>query len=111
MATFTLTDLKNEVSKKYAPTVIENGDKTYTLQNLMQIGSEDRDKVLELIEDIDSENKTLDDQIAVFRSIVEIVEENGNGGELLELLGDNTALVMELVNTWMDGTQLGEAER
>lgn len=111
MATFTLTDLKNEVAKKYAPTVIENGDKTYTLQNLMQINTEDRDKVLELIEDIDSEKKTLDDQIAVFRSIVEIVEENGNGGELLELLGDNTALVMELVNTWMDGTQLGEAER
>ena len=111
MATFSLSDLKNEVSKKYAPTVVENGDDSFTLQNMLQLPSERRDSVLELIEGVDGEDVTLDDQLKVFKDIILAVEINDRGQELLDLLGDNSALILELVNTWMEGSQLGEAER
>ena len=113
MATFTLEDLKNEVSKKYAPTVIKNGTDQYILQNLLQLPAKKRNKTMDLVDTINSEDEEksgLDHQVGVFREIIKIVEANDKGQELLGLLGDNDALVLELVTSWMDSSQLGEAE-
>lgn len=113
MATFTLTDLKNEVSKKYEPTVVENGKDTFTLQNVLQLPTKKRNEVLDLVNSISSEeegdSKGLDDQMVIYRDLILATEENDKGQELLDLLGDNTAMTLELVTTWMEGTQLGEA--
>lgn len=115
MATFSLTDLRNEVSKKYAPTVIENGDDTYTLLNLLQMPTKKRDKVMELVDQIESEEKAAElpigEQVKIFEDILVAAEQNDRGKELLELLGDNTAMLFELIQRWMEGTQLGEAEQ
>lgn len=112
MATFTLADLKAEVSKKYAPTIVENGDEEFVLQNLLQLPAKRRTQVLNLTSDVGGEDKEfdLDEEVKVFRKIIEIVTEDDKGKELNALLGDNDALVVQLVTTWMDGTQLGEAE-
>lgn len=117
MATFTLTDLRNEVSKKYAPTVIENGADTYTLQNLIQLPKDKREEVTALVDKFESssddeedEGLGLEGQMDTFRDIILAVETEGKGQELLDLLGDNPALLMELASAWMTGTQLGEAE-
>lgn len=114
MATFTLTDLKNEVSKKYAPTVIENGKDEYVLQNLLQLPAEKRNKVLEIVDSLDEEDGEkvgLDGQVEKFRELIIAAEENDKGEELLTLIGDNTALLIELATRWMETTQMGEAER
>lgn len=114
MATFTLTDLKNEVSKKYAPTVIENGKDEYVLQNLLQLPAEKRNKVLEIVDSLDEEDGEkvgLDAQVEKFQELIVAAEENDNGKELLSLIGDNTALLIELATRWMETTQMGEAER
>lgn len=113
MATFTLEDLKNEVSKKYAPTVIKNGTDEYVLQNLLQLPSKKRNQTMDLVETIDSEEEEksgIDHQVGVFREIIKVVVANDRGQDLLGLLGDNDALVIELVSAWMDSSQLGEAE-
>lgn len=116
MATFTLTDLKNEVSKKYAPTVIENGSDTYTLQNLLQLPEKTREEVMDLIdqldadEDDDSSEPSLTRQLRIFSEAILKVEENGKGQELLDLMGGNPALILELAQAWMNATQVGEVE-
>lgn len=117
MATFTLTDLRNEVTKKYAPTIIENGDDKYILQNLMQMEERKRRAIEQLVDSIQDEPEAGEDgsdaenQTEVFRQILVAAEDNDRGEELLELLGDNLAMLVELVNSWMEGTQLGEASQ
>lgn len=114
MATFTLTDLRNEVTKKYAPTVIENGDDKYILQNLMQMPEKQRRAIEALVDSIQDEPEdgdNVESQTGVFRQIIVAAEGNGRGEELLDLLGDNLAMLVELVNSWMEGTQLGEASQ
>lgn len=113
MATFSLTDLKNEVSKKYAPTVIENGSDEFVLPNLLQMPSKKRKAVLDLIESMDAEEAdgSLESQVGTFSEILVLAEDNDRGEALLELLGDNSALIVELASRWMEATQLGEAAR
>lgn len=117
MATFSLSDLKSAVDKKYAPTIVENGSDTYTLQNLLQLPNESRDTVVELIKKIsdddesgeDSEDFNVTDELEVFSDIIRTVEVNGKGQELIDLLGENTAMLIELGSAWMNGSELGEA--
>lgn len=110
MATFTLTDLKKAVDKKYAPTIVKNGKTEYRLENMLQLPPEKIDKVLELVDKFD-DVEGIKDQIAIFEEIIETVEVNGQGRELIELLGGSQGALIELGTTWMQGTELGEAER
>lgn len=110
MATFTLDNLKAEVEKKYAPTIVENGDTTYVLPNILQLPKGKRKAAFKIIDAFDeAEDPTIDEQVESFTKLVGIVVENDKGSELVDLLGDSPAALLELVNTWMEGTQLGEA--
>lgn len=111
MATFTLEDLKSTVEKKYAPVFIETSDETFELKNLMQLPEKPRNAVIELTEVFDEDDLTLDKQIETFRKILELVEANGKGKALLDLVGDNTALLLEISTLWMENSQVGEAEQ
>lgn len=113
MSTFTLTDLKAEVEKKYAPVIIEDGDEKFILPNLLQLDAKVRREVLDLLDtiDTDEDDEDIDDQLEVFSALIRLLVSEGKGDKFLELLGGNTALVIEIANKWMDGTQLGEAER
>lgn len=116
MATFTLTDLKNSVAKKYANTTVENGDESYTLVNLLQLDPKKRAAALELIDGIgskgedDEDDVSIDDQIGIFTEVFKVVEQDGKGDELVELLNGNAALILELSAAWSEASQLGEAE-
>ena len=111
MATFSLDTLKAEVEKKYAPTVIETADSEFVLQNMMQLPAAKRKKVLSLTDKLEDEEMDFDQQIGMFQQIVEIVEDNGKGKELLKLVGDNTALLIDIATLWMESSQVGEAEQ
>lgn len=111
MATFTLTDLRNEVSKKYAPTIITNGKDKYTLQNLLQLPATARGTVLDLIDTLGGdEDSGLDHQLSVFADVIVNITLDGKGQELLDLLDGNDAMLVELGTKWMDTSQVGEAE-
>ena len=112
MATFSLSELRAEVERKYAPTIVENGSDRFELQNLLQLPEKRRDQVIELVESIEEdteEGHNLTEQLKVFEKIVVFTERNGRGQELLDLLGDNTAMVFELVTKWLEASQVGEA--
>lgn len=112
MATFTLTDLQNEVSKKYAPTVIENNGVEYVLPNLLQLDAKARDKALKKIESMEGdEDDSLEFQLTQAKGVLQDVTKDGKGKELVGLLGDNPAMILELIESWMEGTQPGEAEQ
>lgn len=110
MATFTLTDLKKAVDKKYAPTIIKNGKTEYRLENMLQLPVEKTDEVLELVDKFDTA-EGIKEQIEIFEAVIEAVEVNGKGRELIDLLGGSQGSLIELGTTWMQGTELGEAER
>lgn len=110
MATFTLTDLKKAVDKKYAPTIIKNGKTEYRLENMLQLPVEKTDEVLALVDKFDTA-EGVKEQIEIFETVIEAVEVNGKGRELIELLGGSQGALIELGTTWMQGTELGEAER
>ena len=86
----------------------------FFLQNLLQLPAKKRNQTMDLVETIDSEEEEksgIDHQVGVFREIIKVVVADDRGQDLLGLLGDNDALVIELVSAWMDSSQLGEAER
>lgn len=113
MATFTIDELREAADKKYAPTVIEAGDKTYTLPTLLRLKSDRRKQVIQLLENLESElgedtGKSLEGGLDAFRKLIVEVEENGNGQELVDLIDDDVVLI-DVVNAWLDGIQAGEA--
>ena len=114
MATFTIDELRAAADKKYAPTIIEAGDETYKLPTLLRLESKRRKQVIKLLEDLEkdlgdeSTGKGLEDTLATFRKLIAEVEENGRGQELVDLINDDAVLI-DVVNAWLDGTQAGEA--
>lgn len=110
MATFSLDDLKTAVQKKYAPTVIQNGKDEYVLPNLLQLEAKRRKTITSLVDTLDETND-VEKQLEVVNEVLTVLTDDGRGEELLALLGGNTAMIMELFESWMDGTQVGEAER
>lgn len=113
MAKFTLDDLQAEVDKKYAPTVIEAGDKEFVLPNALQLPEKQQAEVFDLIDANDEadDDIRLDTVVDSFKKVIRIVTKDGKGDELLELVGDNSAAILELMSHWQEGTQLGEAEK
>lgn len=112
MATFTLEDLKADVAKKYEATVLVSGDDEYVLPNLLQLTSAKRTKVMELIDKIGEgdEDSGLEDQLNIFKEVIIAAEQNDKGEELLELFEDNSAMLFEFVESWMENAQVGEPE-
>lgn len=115
MATYTLSDLRAEVERKYAPTIIEGEYTTYTLLNMLQIPGKRQDRVMEIIDgvqemDASGEDVSIKDQLAMFKELICLAEKDERGERLLDELGENTALIMEIATNWMESSQVGEAE-
>ncbi|UBI10052.1 phage tail assembly protein [Corynebacterium coyleae] len=114
MATFTLDSLREVVDKKYAPTVIEDGDTRYELPNILRLEKKKRDKIFDLIASIegaieDGDGEDFDAQLSIFSEIIETAEKNGNGKALVNNL-DDPAMLLEVATSWMEASELGEAE-
>lgn len=114
MATFTLENLREAADKKYAPTVIEAGDDSFTLQNLLRMEDSRRKRVSKLLEKADALSdeketaKDFDATVKIFREIVVEAEANGRGKELVELVNDDAVLI-DVVTAWLEASQAGEA--
>lgn len=115
MATFTLENLREAADRKYAPTIIETPDRTYTLPNLLRLAPEKRSEIEGLLADAekyvdeDASGSDLNEQIELFEKLLIAAEVDGKGQELLDLI-DDPAIVMDIVTEWLEATQAGEAE-
>lgn len=111
MATFSLDQLKETVSAKYEPTIIENGDDKFVLPNLLQLPEERRNRVIELTSQAEKLEETGDAGAAfdMFEQILLAVVEDDRGQELIDLVDNNSAIITEIFTAWTEGTQVGEA--
>ena len=115
MATFTLDDLRAAADKKYAPTVIEAGDETFVLPSILRMdskGRKDITKLLERAESLMDDEETLgsiDEEIKLFSELLEKAEQGGKGKRLLELIGGDAAVLIDVVTSWLKDSQAGEA--
>lgn len=118
---FTLDKLREDVSKEFAPVKIGLSDGTeVTLRNLLRLGKKDRETVLEKLKVLESVGEKKDDDEA--KTTIEDLDrlaEAGNdilllvadhGRKLVKELDGDFALILRVVETWMEATQPGEAQ-
>lgn len=114
MANFTLENLRAAADKKYAPTVIEAGDEEFVLPAILRMGAESRSRITDLLTDAerlaeDESVENLDEQIKTFSELISAAVLDDKGDRLLELIGDDTVILIDIVSAWMKDTQAGEA--
>lgn len=102
MPKITLADIQKAADKKYGPLVIagiEGGD--ITLVNPLRLPKEKRDAMTALddVEDVD----------AKLRTLVELAASPEDAKRLLDAVGDDLAVLAELVGDYTGTAQVGEA--
>lgn len=118
---FTLDSLREEVEKEFAPVKISLPDGTkVTLRSLVRLNKKDREAVLSALDDLDDarsqdyeseEGKAADgvDKLAAAAAkVLTLVSDNGKA--LVRALNGDLALTMKVLESWMEATQVGEAE-
>lgn len=111
---FTLDDLNEAITNKYAPLVFQAGDQEFTLQSLIRIPSKVRVEVEKKLDDLGKskdENDTVseDQTLDTFKFVVSSVTKDNKGRALVRLLGDDLAKYIVLIEKWQEATQPGEA--
>lgn len=112
MSVFTLDKLREAVDAKYQPTVLDAGDTEYILPNPLRMDEKKREKVQSLLNKVneasEGDDENADTMIDLFREIINVAEKNDKGDKLNQLL-DEDVLVIEFIQSWMEGSQVGEA--
>ena len=118
MATFTLDQLKADVEKNYATLSIEIGaDDKIELRNILRIDKAPRAEIMAQLDKLDKVQKNeelgqseqLEQTTKIARDIVSRAA-GKRGEDLLAVIGDDDALLMEILSKWTEATQAGEAE-
>ncbi len=103
--TFTLDNLRKSLDEKYAPVVIDGVE----LRPLLRMNSADRTTVAGFLDQLTSEdNLTPDETFEVVRKLIRCAG-GERGPELVDKIGDDLALAMNIVELWIGSTQPGEA--
>lgn len=107
MATFSLDDIRSAAEAKYGSTDIQVGEKTVRLLNPLRLGKKDRDALMALQEQMGKEDSDTEE---ILHDVIRLVAESDSQAEaLLEAVGDDLGVLMEIFTRYNEGTQLGEA--
>lgn len=118
MATFTLDQLKADVEKNYATLSIEIGaDDKIELRNILRIDKAPRAEIMAQLDKLDKVQKNedlgqgeqLEQTTKIARDIISRAA-GKRGEDLLAVIGEDDALLMEILSKWTEATQAGEAE-
>lgn len=113
--TFTLDNIREAVEKKYAPLkiVLDDGLEV-ELRSLLRLDKDERKivtdalTVLEELEDAEESEDSVELAIEAMGTVIRTVAK-GNARELISALGDDIPMYMQVLETWQEGTQVGEA--
>jgi hypothetical protein len=110
----TLDEIREAVERKYEPLTIPFGDgKTCTLRQPLRLSKEDRARLVKLQGSVNAEAETeedLEQVLGALRDILKIAAANkADANALLRAVGDDELVLMEIVNKWTEGAQVGEA--
>lgn len=115
---FTLDSFREEVANEFAPLTIALSDGTETvLRNLLRLNEKTRTEILDTLKGLDLGADTEDEENSTERvthlttgisRVLELVSDKGK--KLVRELDGDLLLMMKILNTWMEKSQLGEAQ-
>lgn len=105
MAKLTLDSIRDAADKKYGSLEVDLGDKVVELKNPLRLSKEDRARLSDLKQPEDDDADPLD----YFGALYEILAGKAGAKALLEALGEDIPLHMEVVSNLNSETELGEA--
>lgn len=115
---FSLDSLREEVEKEFSPVAITVSDGTdITLRNLLRLPKKEREAVLAKLKELNKVGEDHDDDetpeevdqlIEHATQILMLVADNGR--KLIKELGGDLAVIMKVLEVWMETAQPGEAK-
>lgn len=107
MSTFTLDDIRTAAEAKFGNTTIKIGDTDVVLVNALQLPKLKRDALIEKQKHLGEDDAP---QEEILRDSLRLVIPSAHQAELLiESVGENLAVLLEIFSSYSKGTQLGEA--
>lgn len=117
---FTLDSMREEIEREFAPCVFQLSDgNAVMLQNVLRLPKKTRDAVFALLDELgeiqnDEETTGLastEKSAQVALKILPLVADSEKfGRQLVESIQEDLALTLRVFSTWMEGSQVGEAE-
>jgi hypothetical protein len=113
---FTLDSLREELDNKYAPFQIEVGGEVLVMRNLLRLPEKERGAAMDALTAADKESQEEESAESIakleesLRTVISLVTADGKGQKLVDAIGDDLALKIEIVQAWGAATQPGEAE-
>ena len=107
MSTLTLDAIREAAEAKYGSLDIEVGDKTVRLLNPLRLAKPKRDELMKLQDGMKDEGV---DQEKVMRDMIRLAADTKTNGDLLiKAVGDDLAVMAELLAEYAKRTRVGEA--
>jgi hypothetical protein len=110
--TISLDQIKADIEAKYAPVVIDLGDASVTLTQVLRLSKAKRAALVAAEKERDTDGDGFDEEgtVEYLRTVLRLVATDRDEAEyLIEALGDDLVLLTEVVTAWREGTQAGEA--
>ncbi|MBM7771980.1 hypothetical protein JOD54_002184 [Actinokineospora baliensis] len=118
---FTLSDLRADLDREFAPLTLDLGEGVVTLRNLMRVSEDERATVLTALSEVDELHHSEDDSTTTtpedlarlaraVETILSVVAEPGRGDAVVRALGGDLMLSMKVMEAWAEATQPGEAQ-
>lgn len=106
-----LDEIRETADKKHGHTQVQVGDDIVTLRNVLRLTKQERKELAEVWELISSDDENEDNDLGdaiekVLRKVASSAEE---ADLLLNAIGDDLAVLLEVFTEWSEETEVGEA--
>lgn len=108
MSTITLASIREAAERKYGNCVVDLGDGSVTLRNVLRLSKDERGAFK------DAQNAMKDDdadEVALLEQCLLLVAEPGKGQPLVDAIGGDLTLLAEVFSQYAEATEVGEASR
>ncbi|MEV1109935.1 phage tail assembly protein [Micromonospora sp. NPDC049751] len=109
MATITLDSIRAAAEAKYGSLDIELGDETVRLLNPLRLSKANRDALLAVQSRLNAEDDDADQGELLTEALRLVVDGKTKADKLIKALGGDLALLAEVFESYVKGTQAGEA--
>lgn len=104
---FTLDDIREATEAKYGATTIEFGDESVDLRNPLRLTKDERAELRKAQKAMSADDA---DQEKVIADILTLAaKDKAQIKKLLSIVGDDLAILAEILRGWMEDAQVGEA--
>ena len=109
MATITLDSIREAAEAKYGSLDIELGTETVRLLNPLRLPKANRDKLLAVQDRINDHDDDADQAELLTEALRLVAESKAKADRLIKALDGDLAMIAQVFETYVKGTQAGEA--